>query len=195
MSEEQPSHHEPGGSKGAVSLLGNFLAIAVPVLMILMLAATGVAFVISNKEEPPEAVPVDSGIDPEVMKLGKISFALCGACHGMDGKGLKVGPSLMAPTMVGSEIILGDPDKMALVILKGIKKENVDFIGIMAPLALALDDEKLAAVMTYVRNSFGNSASLVTPEMAKKARERFVDLTDPTGVSRTKLDEILAAHK
>ena len=187
MSDE----HSSDTYQKAISLLGTFLLFAIPITMVLMLAATGLAFVFASKEPPPEI----KGIDPAVMKMGQISFALCGACHGPDGTGLKIGPSLMAPTMVGSEIILGDPDKMALVILKGIKKETNDYIGIMAPLESVFDDEKLAAVMTYVRNSFGNRAPLVTLETAKKARARFADLTDPTGVSRTKLDEILAAHQ
>ena len=141
------------------------------------------------------AAPSASGVDPAIMASGQASFGLCAACHGMDGKGLKVGPAMMAPSLVGSEIVLGDPDKMALVILKGIKKETADYMGIMAPLGAAFDDEKLAAVMTYTRNSFGNSAPVVTTEEAKKARERFAGLTDPTGVSRTKLDEALSAHK
>jgi len=216
MSDEHSSDNE---SDRGVSMLGNALAIITPISMILMLAITGIAFVLNirgdaeaTKSDAPAASATDAaspaaapaaggksaipeGIDPAVYANGKASFALCGACHGVDGKGLKVGPMLMAPTLVGSEIVLGDPDKMALVILKGIKKETPDFMGVMAPLQLALDDEKLAAVMTYSRNAFGNSAPAVSVEVAKKARERFAELVDPTGVSRTKLDEVLAAHK
>ncbi|MFK5924647.1 MAG: cytochrome c [Verrucomicrobiota bacterium] len=222
MSDEHSSHNK---SNGSVSLLGNLLAIGLPVLMILMLGLTGIAFVGSflkgekkeeaktasapaaakapakaeaaspAKEAPATAAAKTAAAAADPMALGKTTFATCSACHGMDGKGLKVGPMLMAPSLAGSEIVLGDPNRMALVILKGIKKENADFMGVMTPLAAMLDDQKLSAVMTYVRSSFGNKAAAVSVADAKKARERFAKLTDLTGVSRTKLDEVLAAHK
>lgn len=135
------------------------------------------------------------GIDPAVMALGKTSYALCAACHGADGKGLQAGPLLMAPSLVGSELLLGDPDKSLLVVLKGIQKENMNYMGMMAPLASGLDDEKLAAVLTYVRNDFGNSAPAVTVEEAAAARAKFADVNTPSGVKRGEIDTIVEAHK
>jgi mono/diheme cytochrome c family protein len=58
----------------------------------------------------------------------------------------------------------------------------------MAPLGAALDDEKLASVMTYVRNSFGNTASVVTVEDVKKYRAANAATTGP--VTRAKIDEL-----
>ncbi|NLT70472.1 MAG: cytochrome c [Verrucomicrobiaceae bacterium] len=136
-----------------------------------------------------------AAIDPEVMALGKASYAMCAACHGPDGTGLKVGPSLMAPSLIGSEVLLGDPDYSLLVVLKGIAKENMDFMGVMAPLAAGLDDEKLAAVLTYTRNEWGNSAAPVTVEEAASARARFAAVEAPAGVKRSEIEEIAKAHK
>lgn len=217
MSDEHSSNDD---SDGGVSLLGNSLAIIVPLLMILMLAVTGIALVggiekSKTTEEtsansagsaPAAAAPASTGsksaapegVDPAAFAAGQASFALCAACHGMDGKGMKIGTALMAPSLSGSEIVLGDPDKFSLVILKGLKKETADFMGVMAPLGASLDDKQLAGVMTYVRNSFGNSAPAITVETAKKARGRFADITmetDPGGVSRLQLDKVLDAHK
>jgi len=134
-----------------------------------------------------------SEIDPAVMAMGKAAFANCLACHGADGTGMKVGPQLMAPSLAGSELLLGDPDASLLVVLKGIAKETNDFLGIMAPLGAALDDEKMAAVLTYARNSFGNSAPAVTIEQAAAAREKFADV--PMVLSRSKIEETVKAHK
>jgi len=136
-----------------------------------------------------------SGVDPAVMALGKTSYALCAACHGADGKGLQAGPALMAPSLHGSEVLLGDPDGPLLVVLKGIQKENMNFMGVMAPLAAGLDDEKLAAVLTYVRNSWGNTAPAVTVEQAASARARFADVNAPAGIKRAELEAIVKAHK
>lgn len=135
------------------------------------------------------------GIDPAQFALGKTQFALCAACHGVDGKGLQAGPAKMAPPLVGSKILLGDPELPLLVVLKGIQKENMKYLGLMAPLAAGLDDEKLAAVLTYVRNEWGNSAPAVTVEEAKAARAKFSDVNAPAGVKRLEIEKIVAAHK
>ena len=59
----------------------------------------------------------------------------------------------------------------------------------MAPLEAAYaDDQKLADVMTYVRQSFGNEAGAVTKEEAAKYREQWKDTKEP--VTRAKLEEL-----
>ena len=128
---------------------------------------------------------------PEVMKEGKAFYATCMACHNVDGKGLPIGNLKMAPPLAGSKFALGDPEVMALAILKGIEKDpaNTAYIGIMAPLETALDDKKLAAVMTYVRNSFGNKAAPVTEEQTKGYREKFAKIKN--SVKRSTLDKLL----
>ncbi|MEM8954199.1 MAG: cytochrome c [Verrucomicrobiota bacterium] len=135
---------------------------------------------------------VDVGL-AAMMKEGKKNYATCAACHGPDGKGMQVGPQLMAPTLVGSELVMGEPDRMALVILKGIHREPTsEYVGMMAALESAYDDDQLASVMTYVRQSFGNNASEVTPEMASEAREKFSGVSVPGGVKREAIDEIVS---
>ena len=136
-----------------------------------------------------------AAIDPAVMALGKQSYMLCAACHGPDGSGLKAGPALMAPSLVGSKLLLGDPDQSLLVVLKGIAKENMNFMGVMAPLAAGLDDQKLAAVLTYTRNEWGNSAPAGTVEQAAAARAKFAGVNAPAGVKRAEIEAIVAAHK
>ena len=43
-------------------------------------------------------------------------------------------------------------------------KDNPDF-----------DDEQLAAILTYVRNAFGNRAAAVPASTLREARKRFAD--------------------
>lgn len=114
---------------------------------------------------------------------------MCSACHGADGKGLQVGVKKMAPTLAGSAVANGDPSVLALTILKGIKKEGAEYLGVMAPLeAVYADDQKLADVMTYVRQSFGNKAAAVTKEDAAKFRAQWKDVKEP--VTRAKIAEL-----
>ncbi len=130
----------------------------------------------------------DDAETAKMMETGKASFMLCAACHGMDGKGIQAGPSLMAPSLVDSKVALGDPSIMALVILNGIQKEGTEYLGVMAPLGAALTDEQLAAVMTYVRGSFGNKGGPVTTADAAKYREQWKDIT--ASVTRAKIAEL-----
>lgn len=161
-------------------------------------AATPATPAPSNAAAPapaPAAPAAAAGAATPDMAAGKLAYMTCAACHGPDGTGLKVGPSLMAPSLVGSEVLLGDPDKPLLIVLKGIAKENMDFMGMMAPLAAGLDDAKLAAVLNYVRNEWGNSAPPITVEQAAAARAKFGDVNAPAGVKRAEIDAIVEAHK
>lgn len=131
----------------------------------------------------------DEAAKAKLMEIGKANFAVCAACHGPEGKGVVMGPTMkMGPTMEGSKLITGDPAIFALILLKGIQKEGAEFIGPMAAMGATLDDEKLAGVMTYARNSFGNAAGVVTAEDAKKFREQWKDIAGP--VTRAKLAEL-----
>ena len=124
---------------------------------------------------------------------GKMAYMTCSACHNADGQGLPLGDKKMAPSLVGSKVVTGDPSVLALVILKGIKKEGTEYMGMMAPLELAYaEDQKLADVMTYVRQSFGNEAGAVTAEDAAKFRAQWADIKEP--VTRAKIAELIAAE-
>ncbi|MGJ8677336.1 MAG: c-type cytochrome [Akkermansiaceae bacterium] len=121
---------------------------------------------------------------------GKSAYMTCGACHNADGLGLPIGDKKMAPSLAGSKVVNGDPSVLAMVVLKGIKKEGMEYMGMMAPLeAVYADDQKLADVLTYVRSSFGNNAPAVTAEDAAKYRAQWADKKAPT--TRAELEELV----
>ena len=139
----------------------------------------------------PLSASADEAEVAKLMETGKSSYMMCAACHGMDAKGVAAGPTLMAPSLIGSKVTLGNPDVLALILLNGIQKEGTTYLGMMAPLGAALSDEQLAGVMTYVRGSFGNKGSAVTVEEVKKFREQWKDTKAP--VTRAKITELSAA--
>ena len=102
------------------------------------------------------------GIDPAVMKNGQQQFLVCGACHGQSGEGTAAGPPL-----AGSEWVTGPEENLIRIQLRGlqgpikVKGQEYNIPGGMAALAYQTDDQ-IAAVLTYMRNSFGNSAPAVT---------------------------------
>lgn len=96
----------------------------------------------------------------------------CSVCHQPNGEGM----TGVYPPLAGSDIaILPSPDRMIAVVLKGlngpvtVKGEKYD--GTMAPWE-ALSDEQIAAITTYERSSWGNTASAVTPEMVAAVRTK-----------------------
>lgn len=123
------------------------------------------------------ALTLSADADPAA---GKNAYMTCMACHGADGKGMKAGTNLMAPSLAGSKLATGDAAVLIKIILKGIAKEDAKYMMVMAPLEAAYpDDQKLADVVNYVRTSFGNKASAVTADEVKKIREAAKDIKGP----------------
>jgi len=115
------------------------------------------------------AVP-DAPIDPALMAAGKVSYMLCGACHGQNGEG---GP--IAPPLAASEWVTGPVSNLVKIQLRGlvgpitVAGKEYNMPGGMAALSYQTD-EQIAAVLTYIRNSFGNKAPAVKPEQVAALR-------------------------
>ncbi len=113
---------------------------------------------------PPAGTP----IDPEVMAKGQTAFIMCAACHGQNGEGGPAGPPLAE-----SEWVSGPVSNLVRIQLRGlmgsITVKGVEYNMVMAPMAYQ-DDATIAAVLTYVRNSFGNEAPPVTVEQVEALR-------------------------
>jgi mono/diheme cytochrome c family protein len=88
---------------------------------------------------------------------------LCSACHQLDGRGREK----LAPTLVESRYSAG-PDAGAAIRILLAGKEGA--MGLMPPLGTSLDDEQIAAVLTYVRREWRNSGSAVSPEDVREIR-------------------------
>ena len=123
-----------------------------------------------TKVEITESDP-DAPIDEAVFEAGKAQYILCQACHGPTGEGV---PGL-APPLANSEWVQGPIENLIRIQLRGltgpISVAGVDYNLPVPMIAQAFQtDEQIAAVLTYVRNSFGNKGSAVTPEQVKAFR-------------------------
>jgi len=110
------------------------------------------------------------------MELGKtVYMQLCVACHQPTGAGL---PPVFPP-VIQPEYVSGSPERFAAMILKGvigpISVKGMTYNNMMPPQEALLTDEKIAAAITYVRGSFGNTSPAVSPEVVKAARAKFAD--------------------
>ena len=119
------------------------------------------------------------GKDFEAFNQGKALYSkegFCITCHQADGKGL---PGSGFPPLSGTEWVTGSEDRLIKIILKGlmgpivVEGKNYEGMVPMTPFEGMLNDQELAAVATYVRNSFGNKASVISPEKVKEVRAKL----------------------
>jgi mono/diheme cytochrome c family protein len=113
------------------------------------------------------------GLKAAMAKGKKVYETYCLACHQPDGTGV---PNLNPP-LVKTKWVLGDKKQLAKIILKGLKGGEIEIDGDqfhnpMPPQESVLTDQEIADVLTYVRNSFGNKASLVTAAEVKAVRAK-----------------------
>lgn len=133
--------------------------------------------------------PVIAKPDSKVLEQGKNEYVACVACHGPDGKGVKTGPLVMGPSLPDSEMVKGDVEALALIVLKGIKKEDATYVQQMLALQDAFDDKRLAAVLTYVRHTFGGQNDTVSEKDVAKWRKQFSKI--PPSIRRKEVDGLL----
>lgn len=123
--------------------------------------------------------------DPATVKVAasatgaQIFAATCAACHQADGNGV----AGQFPPLAGSEWVNGDPDQLVHIVLRGLTGEvevaGETFKGEMPGWAPALSNAQVAAVLTYVRSSFGNKASAIVATRVAQVRTATVTRKKP----------------
>jgi mono/diheme cytochrome c family protein len=118
--------------------------------------------------------------ETDQMTLGKtVYMTTCVACHQPNGAGLP----MVFPPITKSQYVMGSAERLAAIILKGnagpFTVDGKPYNNIMVPQEALLDDVKIAAVMTYVRANFGNTAGPVTAELVAATRKKFLDRKTP----------------
>jgi mono/diheme cytochrome c family protein len=109
---------------------------------------------------------------------GAIFAARCVACHQTTGLGI---PGVFPP-LAGSEWVLGSDKILVLIPLHGItgpvQVKGAKYVGAM-PVFSTLSDAEIAAVLTYVRSQWGNSAAPVSASTVAAGREATKARIDP----------------
>jgi mono/diheme cytochrome c family protein len=122
---------------------------------------------------------IDEGpVDP--VKLGeKLYRVTCVSCHQRNGQGVEG----QYPPLAGSPWVLEHPQRLKRILLHGIEGPLVvlgkSYNGAMPPQGDRLDDEKIAAVLTYVRQAWGNDALPIPPESVAATRAKTGDRRIP----------------
>lgn len=124
-----------------------------------------------------EGMEMEVPTAPVAGTTGPAIFATCAACHGQVGQGIQGD----GPPFSGSEWVTGNPGIPIRIILKGltgpITVKGAEYNGSMPPLGGVLTDAQVAAVLSYERSSWGNSASPVTAEQVAAVRAAIASRT------------------
>lgn len=150
------------------ALVGPVVATALLLAVVFVLALGDAGQVPATSEETKPTAPAsseageagaanaNSEVSAETMTQGGELFAAnCAVCHGPNGEG-DVGPALGDPARVEVE------SEVIRQVLRGSMY--------MPAFGQKLEDEQIAVVITFVRNSFGNAYGLTTPEEVTERR-------------------------
>ena len=115
----------------------------------------------------PETTPA---VQTQALEKGKTIYSqYCLACHQGDGNGV----AGAFPPLTQTEWVAGDKATLIPVILNGMQGEITvkgEVYNNAMPAHGFLSDEEIGAVLTYVRQSFGNDYSEITAEDVAEVR-------------------------
>lgn len=134
---------------------------------------------IYNELAPP-IVPEDpnkpKALTPDqLIAMGRTVYGqVCIACHQPTGQGLPPG----FPPLAGSEWVLGSEDRLIRIVLHGlqgpVKVKGADYNSVMPAAGpgsgFNLNEQKIAAVLTFIRQEWGNSAPAVSEAKVREVR-------------------------
>ncbi len=114
------------------------------------------------------------------VALGKRFFsANCIACHQGNGQGV----AGQYPPLVGSDWVNGSTKPLAAIVLYGIQGpiqvHGTTYNGQMPAWGPVLTDKKIACILTYIRQEWGNKSGPVTTEEVGAIRKEFASRTTP----------------
>ena len=138
-------------------------------VMLTVLALAAGPALAQKKPAAKAPAPKAVGVSAALLASGKSVYAQnCLTCHMADGLGVDG----MNPPLARTDYVLGDKTRLTKVLLNGLQGVEIggeQYHGVM-PAQESLTDVQIAAVLTYVRNSFGNKASVVTVGEVKDVR-------------------------
>ena len=140
------------------------------------------AMAVYLKSLPPAAQDIEKAPTPDQMQKGEIAYTVrCGDCHLPTGLGSPktpdADPTKVSPPLVGNTVVQAhDPATLINTILYGAHEDALNdhawpkMPGFELDFGLGMDDEQVAALANYVRNSWGNKGSAVDAKDVAKQR-------------------------
>ena len=118
---------------------------------------------------------------PNLLRGRAVFESVCALCHNPDG----IGKPTQAPPLAGSEWVLGSPGRLIRIPLYGlngpitVKNQQMVFSAGMLAMGAALPEDDLAAVLSYMRQAWGNKASPITADQIKAVKAQLGNRSQP----------------
>ena len=140
--------------------------------------------IIAKSGGAPKIKKMPKGSHGESVKRGiEVYNTLCITCHLADGKGA----DNLAPPLANSDWVAGSPERLIRIALHGVQGP-IEVSGsryrhpeVMPGLGLALKDQQIADVLTYIRTAWGGK-SQVEERDVKRVRTTHKDRVLPWNV-------------
>jgi mono/diheme cytochrome c family protein/glucose/arabinose dehydrogenase len=120
--------------------------------------------------QPPKVVPLTAEQQARFEHGKRVFTNVCAACHQATG----LGQGGLAPPLVDSEWVLGPPRRTIRIVLHGlngpVKVDGVEYTLEMPALG-TLNDDEIAAVLTYVRREWDHGADPVDVADVREVRQ------------------------
>ncbi len=114
-----------------------------------------------------------------LVEQGKAVYANCQPCHQASGLGI----AGQFPSLVAADWVTGSEKRLVAILLKGLvgpmKVGDTVYNGAMPAWEKALSEKKIAAVVSYVRASWGNAAPEISEAKVAAAKKEFASRVDP----------------
>jgi len=128
---------------------------------------------------------------PLIAQGREVYGRTCTACHQPAGTGT---PGQFPPLAGSDWVNAAGPDRVIRIVLNGIhgplKVNGADYANVMVPWKDTLKDDEIAAVISFIRQEWGNKASAVKPDEVKAIRDATKDRAEAwTGDELTKVPE------
>jgi mono/diheme cytochrome c family protein len=129
------------------------------------------------------ARPLTAAENTLIAQGGALFQQLCSGCHGLAGQGI----APMAPPLANSDWVTGPENRLIRIVLQGASGPiRVNGTTYQPPNILpempglgALDDTQIAAVLSFIRRSWGHEAAPISPTQVAAARTETREQTRP----------------
>ena len=123
-----------------------------------------------SRDRTSRAAVRDRTAADRTAERGRNAFLIqCAPCHQTDGSGM----DRLATPLRNSKWVLGHEELLARIVLNGLKGE------LLMPAMSTLDDQQLAATLTYIRRAWGHRAGPVSPETVARVRLKSSGRKEP----------------
>lgn len=118
-----------------------------------------------------DPLPGSQGAIDDPIAEGELLYtAVCASCHLENGAGL---PGINPP-LDGSRLVNGPAPPLAAIMIYGLRGpvevKGIAYNGIMPMWKDVLNDQQIAAILTYIRQAWSNDATEIGPREVSQMR-------------------------